>query len=246
MTFYSTFTDKHPSNRQFFGKGHGLRSMSSLFGDDDSFFPPGKGGPSGRAARNQPEPQQSPRSATPPVPSDITRPLGVSLEDLYAGATKHLKVGRRLLNGETEEKVLEIEVYPGWKVGTKIRFPRSGNEQRGGEAQDLVFIIEEKPHSVYVREGDNLTCHMKIPLVDALAGTGGKMTLGALDGRKLQIPVPSGVVRPGQESKVVGEGMPMRKDGMVRAKGDLKIIWDVVFPDRLTSAQKEGIRKVLG
>jgi len=67
-----------------------------------------------------------------------------------------------------------------------------------------------------------------------------------LDGRKLQVNVPAGVVKPGQKSVVTGEGMPIRKDGQVRRKGDLWVQWNVVFPDNLTPSQKEGLRKVLG
>ena len=67
-----------------------------------------------------------------------------------------------------------------------------------------------------------------------------------LDGRKLQVPVPLGVVKPGQKTTISGEGMPIRKDGAVRTKGDLIVNWDVVFPDSLAPSQKEGMRKVLG
>jgi DnaJ homolog subfamily B member 4 len=142
--------------------------------------------------------------------------------------------------------MLEIEVMPGWKAGTKIKFPHVGNEQPGGEAQDIVFVVEEKPHPLYTREGNDLVCHLKIPLVDALGGGQSPRTVNALDGRKLQVSVPSGIVKPGQETILRGEGMPIRKDGSVKTKGDLKIIWDVVFPEQLSSAQKAGVRKVLG
>jgi DnaJ family protein B protein 4 len=149
-----------------------------------------------------------------------------------------------------EDKILEIQIHPGWKSGTKIRFPRAGNEQENGEAQDLVFVVEEKPHDVFKREGNNLVCQVPIPLVEALTGAPGggrlKKTVEMLDGRKLQIPVPLGVVKPGQETIVSGEGMPIRKDGSVKKKGDLIVKWNVVFPDRLTPAQQEAIRKVLG
>jgi len=67
-----------------------------------------------------------------------------------------------------------------------------------------------------------------------------------LDGRKLQVPVPLGIIKPGHETTVSGEGMPIRKDGSVKKKGDLIIRWNVIFPDRLTPSQQEGIRKVLG
>lgn len=246
--------------------GSGRRSttggMGSMFGHDfgndmpgDSFF---SGGMPGAMPRPRPSRSESfanggrSSSPQPEKPSEIIKPLKVTLEDLYNGTTKHLKVGRRLMDGSTEDKVLDIQIHPGWKSGTKIRFPRAGNElPPSGEAQDLVFVVEEKPHDVFKRDGNNLVANVKIPLVEALAGpqSGVKRhikVVDMLDGRKYQVPVPLGVVKPGQQTTISGEGMPIRKDGVAKSKGDLIVNWDVVFPDSLTSSQKEGIRKVLG
>ena len=184
-------------------------------------------------------------SSSGPQSNEISRPLKVSLEELYSGTVKHLKVGRRLLSGETEDKVLEITVHPGWKSGTKVKFPRAGNEMANGESQDLVFVVEEKPHSRFTRDGSDLITTVPIPLVDALTGTGGKRTVETLSGSKLSVDVPSGIVKPGMETKVANQGMPIRKDGMTKSKGSLIVKWDVIFPDRLTDSQKQGIRKVL-
>ncbi|EIW57283.1 DnaJ-domain-containing protein [Trametes versicolor FP-101664 SS1] len=228
--------------------GGGRTRVSSMFAQDDDDDMSGNffgGMPGGMPRGGRASPRQPRAPASPSQPSEITRPLKVSLEDLYSGATKHLKVGRRLLNGGTEEKVLEIQISPGWKSGTKIRFPRAGNEQPHGEAQDLVFVVEEKPHERFTREGNDLIARVSIPLVDALTGAGGKQIVEHLDGRKIQVPVPFGIVKPGQETTLPGEGMPIRKDGSAKKKGDLIVKWDVVFPERLTPAQKEGIRKVL-
>ncbi|KAF9037682.1 DnaJ domain-containing protein [Panaeolus papilionaceus] len=171
-------------------------------------------------------------------------------EDLYSGTTKHLKVGRKRLDGTTEEKVLDIKVHPGWKSGTKIRFPNAGNETPSGQSQDLVFVVEEKPHPVFRREGNDLICNVKVPLVEALCGPPpgvNKLSkqLELLDGRKLQLAVPMGIVKPGQEMMISGEGMPVRKAGHVGGKGDLHVKWEVIFPTSLTSSQKEDLRRIL-
>ena len=137
-------------------------------------------------------------------------------------------------------------MLPGWKSGTKVRFPRAGNEQFAGESQDLVFVVEEKPHPRFTRDGNDLIVTQRLPLVEALTGEGGKKTIEHLDGRKLQVSVPSGVVKPGRQTALSGEGMPVRKEGQVHRKGDLIVKWEIVFPDRLTQSQKEGIKKVLG
>lgn len=234
-------------------------SMGDMFGHDDmpgaSFFPGGMPGGMPRSrptARSESFDGTRSSSPKPEKPSEIRKPLKVSLEDLFNGATKHLKVGRRLMDGSTEDKVLDIQIHPGWKSGTKIRFPHAGNElPPSGEAQDLVFVVEEKPHEIFMRDGNNLIANVVIPLVEALAGppTGVKRhvkVVDMLDGKKLQVPVPLGVVKPGQQTTIPGEGMPIRKDGAARTKGDLIVKWDVMFPDSLTNSQKEGIRKVLG
>ncbi|KAF5382169.1 hypothetical protein D9615_004465 [Tricholomella constricta] len=259
-------TDPQKIFEQMFGGGlggFGLGGMGSMGGMGGSRGSPfdmddDMGGgysftsmPGGMPRRPSPHRTRSHRQPSPPSgPSEITRPLKVSLHDLYNGAVKHIKVGRRLLNGTTEEKVLEIHIHPGWKSGTKIRFPRAGNEQARGEAQDLVFVVEEKPHETFTREGNDLIARVQLPLVEALAGTpgGGRnhKTVEMLDGRRLQVPVPLGVVKAGQETTIPGEGMPIRKDGVVQKKGDMIVKWDTVFPTRLTPAQQEGIRKVLG
>jgi DnaJ family protein B protein 4 len=177
---------------------------------------------------------------------EITRPLKLSLEDIYGGTTKHLKVSRRKLDGSTEEKVLEIAVQPGWKEGTKVRFPRAGNENPDGSSPDLVFVVEDKPHVRFSRSGNDLIARVEIPLVEALTNeSGSKKQLEHLDGRKLQVQVPPGVVKPGQETRIASQGMPTRGKGAT-GKGDLLVRWDVKFPDRLTPAQKEGVRRVLG
>lgn len=211
------------------------------------YLPPHLGG----SGISQNSSTRSPKSSTlkePASPSqsptELTIPIKVSLEDLHNGVLKHYKSSRRLLNGSLEEKILDIRIYPGWKSGTKIRFPRAGNEQRNGKAQDLVFVIEEKPHEKFERDGNNLLCNVSIMLVLALTHEGGRKEVDLLDGRKVQIPIPIGIVKPGQETTITGEGMPIRVDGAVMGKGDLIIRWNVVYPD-LTLSQKNELRRVL-
>jgi DnaJ family protein B protein 4 len=54
-------------------------------------------------------------SSAPPPPGEIIRPLALTLEELYAGGTKRLKITRHMRNGSQEERVLEVVYKPGWK-----------------------------------------------------------------------------------------------------------------------------------
>lgn len=127
---------------------------------------------------------------------------------LYTGTTKRLKVTRKQRDASgklvTTDKVLTINIKPGWKAGTKIRFPNEGDVMDNGQAQDIEFIIEEKPHPIFKRDGDNLRITIQLTLAEAL--TGFSQVITTLDGRKLKVNNSSTVVQPGQESRVANEG----------------------------------------
>lgn len=147
-----------------------------------------------------------------------------------------------MLNRKTlpVEEILTIDIKPGWKKGTKITFPEKGNEQPNLVPADLVFIVDEKPHSVFTREGNDLIVTQKISLAEAL--TGYTVRLTTLDGRTLTIPI-SNVIHPNYEEVVPKEGMPIAKEPSRR--GNLRIKFNMKFPTRLTAEQKSGIKKLL-
>ncbi|XP_061341549.1 uncharacterized protein LOC133287880 isoform X2 [Gastrolobium bilobum] len=126
------------------------------------------------------------------------------------------------------EEILTIEIQPGWKNGTKITFLEKGNEQPNVIAADLVFIIDEKPHSVFTRDGNDLVVTHKVSLAEAEALTGSTIQLTALDGRALTIVV-NNVIDPNYEEVISGEGMPISKDPSKR--GNLRIKFNIEFPN---------------
>ncbi|CAI8601040.1 unnamed protein product [Vicia faba] len=174
----------------------------------------------------------------------IERTLPCGLEDLYKGTTKKMKISRDVSDSSgrptTVEEILTIEIKPGWKKGTKITFPEKGNEQKGLIPADLVFIIDEKPHGVFKRDGNDLVVTQKISLVEALTGYTAQIT--TLDGRNLTVPVNT-IISPSYEEVIKGEGMPIPKEPS--KKGNLRIKFNVKFPSRLTSEQKTGIKRLL-
>nr|XP_010904900.2 dnaJ homolog subfamily B member 13 [Elaeis guineensis] len=211
------------------GGGGGMRGGSrfggGMFGDD--FF----GSPAMHSQR--------PLKAAP-----IENRLPCSLEDLYKGTTKKMKISREIADASGKmmpvEEILTIDVKRGWKKGTKITFPEKGNEAPNIIPADIVFVIDEKPHDVFTREGNDLVMTQKISLVEAL--TGYTVHLTTLDGRSLTIPINS-IIHPGYEEVVPREGMPIPKDPSKR--GNLRIKFNIKFPTRLTSEQKAGIKRLL-
>lgn len=220
----------------FSGFGGGRPGGASVHmnggGMDDIFG--GMGGMNGASGMRRPKPEK------------LKRELDCSLEQLYTGCTKKLRITRRVFDEHTsqlreEQKVLEIPVKPGWKSGTKVTYEGEGDRLPNRAPQDLVFIIHEKPHPKFKREGDNLIYTAKINLKDALMGEG-TLTVKSLDNRSISVPL-DGVATPNTKKVIRGEGMPLQKNPSRR--GDLIVKFDIQFPTKLSPESKELLKKAL-
>lgn len=104
------------------------------------------------------------REQDPPIEHD----LYVSLEEINKGCTKKMKISRRVIQpdgtSKKEDKVLTINIKPGWKAGTKITFQKEGDQTRNKIPADIVFIIRDKPHSLFKREGSDIKYTAKVLL----------------------------------------------------------------------------------
>lgn len=174
----------------------------------------------------------------------IENKLPCSLEDLYNGAVRKMKISRNVLGAggkmTTMEEVLSIKIKPGWKKGTKITFPEKGNEHQGIIPADLIFVIDEKPHDIFKRDGSDLVIVQKITLAEALGGS--TVLIPLLNGKTLTVPLTE-VIYPGYEKIVPKEGMPIAKEH--GKKGNLRIRFDIKFPSRLSADQRASIKKIL-
>uniref|UniRef100_A0A493SUN9 DnaJ heat shock protein family (Hsp40) member B13 n=1 Tax=Anas platyrhynchos platyrhynchos TaxID=8840 RepID=A0A493SUN9_ANAPP len=99
----------------------------------------------------------------------IVRDLHLSLEDLFHGCTKKIKISRRVMNedGQTStirDKILTIDVRPGWRQGTRITFEKEGDQGPNVIPADITFVVREKPHLRFKRVDDNLSYVATIPL----------------------------------------------------------------------------------
>lgn len=159
-----SFSSPNSIFSEFFKQG------GAAMGDDDDIFSQFGGGPRMSGARGsqsgtdgnrqqqqqqqqqyqqqyqQQKYQQQQRPTTPEV-TTVERPLNVTLEELFNGARKKMKIKRKTFDNGTnkrrlEDKILDMEIRPGYKAGTKIKFKGVGDQEEGG-TQDLHFIITE-------------------------------------------------------------------------------------------------------
>lgn len=132
-------------------------------GDDDDFggfggfgmggmpggMPGGMGGMGGGAKRRGPGGSRfdGGRRAPAPEVTVVEKQLPVSLEELFNGTTKKMKIKRKTYDPatgkqSTQDRILEVPIKKGLKAGSKIKFSDVGDQVEGG-TQDLHFIVAE-------------------------------------------------------------------------------------------------------
>lgn len=175
----------------------------------------------------------------------IERDLMLSLEEVYHGCVKKMKISRRVMNDDAHtssfrEKILTITVKRGWKAGTRITFEQEGDQGPNSIPANIVFVVRDKIHPIFRREGIDLVFTQKLPLALALIGT--TIHVPTLDGRVLDLPI-TDIVKPGFTRIIPGEGMPSVEDPNLR--GSLIVEFEIEFPKSLNTNSKEYIKLAL-
>ena len=263
------FSDPNSIFSQFFKSG------GAGMGDDDDIFSQFLGGSTGSMGGMGPRPSpgrsassrfkesrgQRHRTKTPEV-TTVEKPLMVTLEQLYSGTHKKMNIKRKTYDESTgkqraEEKILEMDIKPGMKAGSKFRFKGWGDQDEGG-TQDLVFVLNEvsivylfppftiinsllqKDHPTFRRESDNLRLTLEVSLKESLTGWSKPVT--TIDGRQVSVSH-GGPTQPGHEIMYPELGMPKPKKPSER--GDMIVQIKVKFPPTLTTTQKGQLRDIL-
>ncbi len=143
--------------------------------------------------------------------------------------------GEGRIHGET---TIKVNVPAGVSEGNYIPLHGQGNTgQRGGEAGDLIVVIEEEPHKVFSRNGDDVILDLLISYPHAALGT--EIEVPTLMGRsKLKI-------EPGTQS---GKILRMRGKGIPNLRGDYRgdqlVRVNVWIPTHLTKEEKDLLKQL--
>lgn len=175
----------------------------------------------------------------------IEHDLPVSLEEVLNGTVKKMKINRKALHADgrsyREDKVLTINVKPGWKAGTKITFPREGDQSLNTIAADIVFIIKDKPHEIFKRDGSNIKYTHKISLKEALT-CNTTIRVPTLAGEMINLPIHE-IIKPNTIKKIPYKGLPHTKGD--NKFGDLIVSFDIIFPDSLSQESRRLVSEAL-
>jgi DnaJ family protein B protein 4 len=113
------------------------------------------GGSRSRSARfGGPEPAPRSQRAVTPEVTVVERPLAVTLEEMFNGAHKKMKITQKTFDEDgkrsVKDRIMEMDIRPGMKKGSKIKFTNVSNQEEGGR-QDIHFIVEEVSTKSYLQ-----------------------------------------------------------------------------------------------
>ncbi len=133
-------------------------------------------------------------------------------------------------------KRLTLRIPQGVETGSRMRLSGKGEGgARGGPSGDLYVVIHVRPHPLFERREDDLTC--KIPVPFHILAVGGEVQVPTLDGyAKLKLAA-------GTET---GKVFRLRKKGMPSVDGygcgDLQVQIVAEVPGKLNARQKKALK----
>ena len=132
---------------------------------------------------------------------------------------------------------LSVKVPAGVSTGDRIRLGGEGEAGRnGGPPGDLYIEMNVKPHPIFEREGDDLSC--EVPVSFATAVLGGAVNVPTLEGEvSLKIPTET---QSGRVFRLRDKGVKPVRGG---ERGDLFCRVVVETPVNLSAEQRELLKK---
>jgi len=135
-------------------------------------------------------------------------------------------------------KPLTVNIPPGVTDGGKLRFAGKGEPGTGGApAGDLYVITHIRPHPFFTRDGADVVLDLPVTITEAALGA--EVTVPTPDGGKVKVKIPAGATD-GKILRVPGKGAPKLKG---RGTGDLKVRVRIDVPKKLTSEQRQLLKK---
>ena len=186
---------------------------------------------------------------------DLHIDVTCTLKELMTGCSKAFPVYRKLTMGDgmsTYDQMdgqKEIDIKPGMKPGTQLRFVGEGHQPANKKAGDLVVHVNQIDHESIRRVGDDLIYRHKINLKDAL--TAAAVEFKTLEGEIVKFR-PDEIITPEFQKVFEGKGMPKYNDNplsplmMDHDRGNFILKFQIEFPCSLSDTQKNRLVAVLG
>ena len=165
---------------------------------------------------------------------DYEHPVSLTLEEANAGTTRLIQI----TPASGVPQTIEAKIPAAWRMAPESGSPaRAASGIGGGPAGDLYLVVTIKPHARFIRQGDDLTVPVDVPLYTAMLG--GEVLVPTLKGTRLALKI-GPETENGQRIRLAGQGMT-RMDG---TRGDLYAEVKIVMPTGLSERERRAVRRV--
>jgi len=144
--------------------------------------------------------------------------------------------GSGIMDGE---ELISVSIPAGVQEGMQLNLSGKGNAgERNGANGDLYILIEEEPHEILKREGNNIVYHLHISFPEA--SLGGTFEVPTIDG-KAKIKIEPGT-QAGKILRLRGKGLPTVNS---YGRGDQLIDINVWTPQKLSHEERILLEKLI-
>ncbi len=165
---------------------------------------------------------------------DLRYDMQIDFPDAVKGLKKEIEI---------KNEKFKIELPPGVRNNTKIRYKERGEQGRGGRG-DLYIVVNVKQPEEFIRRGPDIVLEKEINLSTALLG--GEVDITVVDPNKekgvgtVNLKIPPGT-QPGTDFKIKGKGMPKMRG---KGRGDAYVKVKVKLPQKLNKKQKKLVQEL--
>ncbi|NQV41729.1 MAG: molecular chaperone DnaJ [Candidatus Marinimicrobia bacterium] len=132
-----------------------------------------------------------------------------------------------------KESVVSAKIPAGVHAGNYMTLKGEGNSaRRGGQQGDLIVLIDEKEHELFIRDEDNIYLELGVNMAQAVNGT--ELEIPTLTG-KVNLKIPAGS-QSGKLLRLRGKGIPRINSHMV---GDQMVKIQIETPVKPSKKEKE-------
>ncbi|MBA3829158.1 MAG: J domain-containing protein [Taibaiella sp.] len=162
---------------------------------------------------------------------DLQAETDLTIHEAFNGTTRQLNLRGQMLN---------LKLKPGISDGQILRMKGKGGQGiNGGENGDLFITIHVRNDAQYERRGDHLYFDQPIDIYTATLG--GKLPVGTIDGKTLNINIPAGTDS-AQTFRLKEMGMPVYNS--TKQRGDAYVRVMIQTPKNLTKEEKDLFEKL--
>ncbi len=175
-------------------------------------------------------------------PPPIIKHLSISLEQAFKGCSMPIEIERWVINERVktmEKETLYVDIPEGVDSNEIIVFRDKGNIANDKLKGDVKIFIKVANNTIFKRNGLNLIFEKDISLKEALCGF--SFELDHLSGKKYRINNGNGTVIGTNYQKVV-PGLGLKRNGH---SGNLVIIFNINFPQKISLEQVDALSKIL-